>query len=106
MKKLGMIMAIFLTITAFLSVNASYAGRAGKRQVNQQKRIHQGVKSGEVTKREYKRLQREQAGIQRSKKRAWSDGQLTRKEKLRLEHRQDKASRHVYRAKHNDYDRN
>lgn len=105
MKKFSMMLAIFLTITGFVWVEASFAGRAGKRQVNQQKRIHQGVNSGEITKKEYKRLQREQVRIQRGKKRASSDGQLTRKEKVRLEHRQDKASRHVYRAKHNDTNR-
>ena len=99
-------MAIFLTITGFLFVDSAFAGRAGKRQVKQQKRIHQGVKSGEITKKEFKYLEREQAKLQKSKKRALSDGELTKKEKIRLEHKQNKASRHIYRAKHNDHDRN
>ena len=106
MKKFSMITTIALIITGFVFVNSASAGRAGKRQVNQQKRIHQGVKSGEITKKEFKHLEREQARLQKSKKRAFSDGKLTGREKLMLEHRQDKASRHIYRAKHNDRDRN
>ena len=106
MKKFSMTMTIALIITGFLFVNSASAGRAGKRQINQQKRIHQGVKSGEITKKEFKHLEREQARLQKSKKRALSDGELDRREKIKLEHRQDKASRHIYRAKHNDSDRN
>ena len=106
MKKFSMIMTIALIITGFVFVNSTSAGRAGKRQINQQRRIHQGVRSGEITKKEFKLLEREQARLQKSKKRALSDGELTRREKIKLEHRQDKASRHIYRAKHNDRDHN
>jgi hypothetical protein len=31
-----------------------------------------------------------------------SDGELTRNERVRLERKQDRASRHIYRGKHND----
>ncbi len=106
MKKIAAIIAITITATSLLFVNVSFAGRPANRQVKQQERIHQGVKSGEVTKKEYRHLQKQQARIQRSKKQAWSDGKLTKKERVRLEHQQDKASRHIYRAKHNDADRN
>ena len=106
MKKFSILMTVVLAITGFLFVDAAFAGRVGKRQVHQQKRVHQGVKGGEITKKEFKHLEREQAKLQKSKKRALSDGKLTKKEKIRLENKQDKASRHIYRAKHNNHDRN
>ncbi len=100
MKKMVILMtAMVFTLVA---VDAALAGRVKNRQVRQQKRIHQGVQSGELTKRETVRLQKEQRHINRTKKRALSDGELTRKERIRLEKKQDRASRHVYKAKHND----
>lgn len=100
MKKLA-ILAV-AAVSTLLKVDAALAGRVKNRQVRQQKRIHQGVHSGELTKRETVRLNREQRHISRAKKRAWSDGELTPRERARLEKKQDRASRHVYRAKHND----
>ncbi len=106
MKKFSVMLAIVFSIACFIFVDAAFAGRAGKRQVRQKRRIYQGVKSGEITKKEFKHLQREQARVQKSKRRALSDGELTKKERLQIEYKQDKAGRHIYRAKHNDYDRN
>ena len=40
--------------------------------------------------------------INRAKKRARSDGEITAKERIRLEKKQDRASRLIYRGKHND----
>jgi hypothetical protein len=77
-----------------------------RRQVNQQKRIHQGVKSGELTRLEARKLEREQARVQRSKVRAKSDGQVTPRERLRLQRQQNKASRDIYRQKHDGQTRN
>lgn len=106
MKRIHTIIAVTAAASMFFATTAFAVERPGKRQVRQQTRIHQGVKSGEVTKKEYRHLERQQTRIQRSKRQAWSDGQLTAKERVRLERQQDKASRHIYRAKHNDADRN
>ncbi len=107
MKRICSLITIAIAATSLLLINpAAAAERPGTRQIHQQKRIHQGVESGEITRKEYRNLQREQAAIQRSKRQAWSDGQLTRKERVRLEHQQNKSSRHIYRAKHNTADRN
>ncbi len=100
MKKLAIVMVAM--VFALVTVDAALAGRVKNRQVKQQKRIHQGVNSGELTRRETVRLKKEQRHINRAKKRALSDGELTRKERIRLEKKQDRASRHVYRAKHNE----
>ena len=104
MKKLAIVMVAM--VFALVTADAAMAGRVKNRQVKQQKRIHQGAQSGELTKREARRLQKEQRHINRAKKRALSDGELTRNERIRLERKQDRASRHIYRGKHNDRNQN
>ena len=105
MKKFGFTMVLIAVVTSFVFADFAFAGRVKNRQVRQQKRIHQGIKSSELTGREVYRLEREQHRLQRSKRRALSDGTLTAKERIRLEKQQDRASRHIYRAKHNDISR-
>ncbi len=75
---------------------------AERRQQVQQRRIADGVASGELTPRETVGLERQQAGIERARRRMEADGVVTPKERARLHVRQDKASRDIYRAKHND----
>lgn len=106
MTKIYTTFAIALAATCLFFVDAAFAGRPGERQISQQERIQQGVISGEITPKEYRILQHEQAEIQRSKRQAWSDGHLTKNERIRLERQQNEASRHIYRAKHNNADRN
>lgn len=101
MKKLA-ILTVMLMISLFISVDMAQAGKAGNRQIKQQKRIHQGVKSGELTRKETLRLEREQRRIQKTKKEVGKDGKLTPKERLRLEQQQNKANRDIYRLKHNE----
>jgi len=101
MKKGSSIIVTMLVLSGLLLTDAAFAGRVGKRQVRQQKRIYQGIASDQLSAKEVRRLQREQRRIQRSKRKARSDGELTAKERLRLERQQNRASRHIYRAKHN-----
>ena len=76
--------------------------RINARQANQQKRIEQGVKSGELTPGETHRLERQQANIQANKLLAKSDGKVTPKERARLTQEQNRASRTIYWDKHNN----
>ncbi len=71
-----------------------------KRQAEQQKRIDQGVKSGELTKREAARLQKGQAKVQRMEDKAKADGVVTAKERKQITREQDKQSRRIAREKH------
>lgn len=72
-----------------------------QRAERQQKRIAQGVASGQLTAKETARAQRKQAHIQRDIAKAEADGKITRKEAARIERKQDKASRQIHREKHN-----
>ena len=71
-----------------------------KRQANQEKRIDQGIASGELTKRETRRLEREQSAINRAEDRAKADGVVTAQERHRVHHAQARASRDIRRQKH------
>ena len=101
MKKLT-ILTVIMMISLFISVDMTQAGRAGNRQIKQQKRIHQELKSGELTPKEALRLEREQRRIQKAKQAALRDGELTPKERLRLERQQNMANKRIYRLKHNE----
>lgn len=71
-----------------------------QRQHNQQDRIQQGVKSGELTRGEAHRLEGEQRNIRREERAYKADGQLTRAERADLHHDQNRASRDIYQQKH------
>ena len=74
------------------------------RERNQQDRIANGVKSGELTPHETVKLERQQGRIDRSEKRdmAAHNGHLTRREQVNLNRRQNRASANIYAKKHND----
>src|ERR671936_2494110 len=71
-----------------------------QRDVNQQQRIEQGLKSGQLTTREAARLEREDSRVERDQARALQDGKLTPAEKARLAREQNRVSRDIYREKH------
>lgn len=71
-----------------------------KRQANQDQRIDKGTESGALTNKETNRLERQQARIETAEDKAKADGVATKRERARLHHRQNKASRDIYRQKH------
>jgi hypothetical protein len=101
MKKFSLICALVVLGIA-LSTAQTATPRVTKRQGNQQARIGQGVKSGELTKGETRRLERQQTKIQHDKRVAKSDGVVTPGERAKLNREQNRASKRVYKLKHND----
>ncbi|MGE0313848.1 MAG: hypothetical protein AB7P21_19735 [Lautropia sp.] len=71
-----------------------------KRQANQERRIEQGVASGQLTPREAQRMERQQARVARAEEKAKADGTVTAKERARLHRAEDRTSRHIHRQKH------
>jgi len=71
-----------------------------KRQENQQARIAQGVKSGQLTAKETEHLEAREAKIQHDKKVAKSDGTVTPAERAKLQREENHTSRAIYRQKH------
>lgn len=84
-----------------LTSPASAGDRPYHRQGKQIKRITGGVQKAKISNKEYYRLNKEQRRIQRFRRHAMADGRLSRGERQRLHRMQEKADRHIYRAKHN-----
>jgi hypothetical protein len=72
-----------------------------QRHVNQEKRIKEGEKSGQLTPREARKLQRQQRSIDKQEAREKAKGPLTQGQKAQLNRRENRASRNIYRKKHN-----
>jgi hypothetical protein len=110
MKKFS---AVVLTLAGVLGVvGASQADTSrtrdpgvNQRQHNQRERIQQGVKSGELTRRETGRLAEEQRDVRQLERAYKSDGTLTGAERRDLQHEQNQASHDIYRQKHDDQER-
>ncbi|MEQ1793443.1 MAG: hypothetical protein ABL970_04550 [Nitrospira sp.] len=71
-----------------------------QRQANQEKRIDQGIASGQLNQREANRLDKQQDHINKMEDKAKADGVVTKGERARIDHAQDRASRHIAREKH------
>ena len=74
-----------------------------QRKENQQDRIAQGVKSGQLTAGETSRLEKQEAGINKEERgmRAQDNGHLTKQDRKTLHRQQNQESRRIYRDKHN-----
>ncbi len=78
-------------------------GKVGDRRENQQDRIAQGVRSGQLTAGETARAENRQQGINQriAADRGANGGRLTAAEKGQINRQQNRASRQIYREKHN-----
>jgi len=76
----------------------------GQRQENQQDRIAQGVKSGQLTAGETAKLENNQKNINQQVKadRAANGGKLTSGEKAQVNKEQNQQSKNIYNKKHNN----
>lgn len=75
----------------------------GQRRENQQDRIAQGIKSGQLTAGEAAKLENQQRAInhQVAADRKANGGKLTAGEKAHINHEQNQTSRNIYNKKHN-----
>lgn len=106
---LSVLAAVALPVYAQTSATKDPAATPGidKRQAEQQKRIDQGVKSGELTAKEAARMEKGQERVQKMEDKAKADGKVTAKERARINQAQDVQSRHVAKEKHDrQQDRN
>jgi hypothetical protein len=87
--------------------NASTAhygnNKVGQRRENQQDRIAQGIKSGQLTPSETAKLEKQQQGINKqvATDRKANGGTLNATEKKQISKQQNQASRNIYHKKHN-----
>ena len=76
-----------------------------QRNINQQSRIEQGVQSGQLTNKEVSHLEGGQARAAKTEARAGADGHVSAAEQRRIQHRENKQSRHIFNNKHNNRQR-
>ena len=77
--------------------------KVGQRRENQQDRIAQGIKSGQLTAGETAKLEKHQQGINKlvSADRKANGGKLTTSQKQQVNKEQNAASKNIYNKKHN-----
>jgi hypothetical protein len=87
------------------NANTAHYGdnKVGQRRENQQDRIAQGVKSGQMTAGEAAHAEKQQQGINKqvAADRKANCGKLNASEKKQVNKEQNAASRNIYRKKHN-----
>ena len=88
------------TLLASTAAQAQSDARIDHRQANQRERIHQGVASGDLTRREAGRLIGQQRDIRRTERRFAADGVVGARERAVLNHQLNYASRNIARQRH------
>ncbi len=108
-KWFGMAALVAVMISATgLAQGRRYCRNNGvnERQRDQQQRIRQGIRSGELTRVEAARLERREAQIRLDEAIARrSGGEFTGRERARIQRELDRSSRDIYRQKHDRQDR-
>lgn len=93
---------LIAVMTGALAVSG-FGATVNQRQVNQQRRIGQGVTSGQLTPRETARLETREARVNREVRhdRRADNGHLTAAEHRQVNRQQNRLSNSIYRDKHN-----
>ena len=71
-----------------------------RRAAIQEQRIQSARRSGELTGREYRQLEIEQARIRQLERNALRDGRIDAREAAQIREAQNQASRHIYAESH------
>lgn len=104
-KRLAMIVAATFIGAAALPAQETATpkreAQVERRADRQQKRIANGVKTGQLTPREAAHLEKREAKLGRDIARAEADGKITKKEQAKLNAEENRDSRKVFRKKHN-----
>lgn len=92
-----------MILAAMLGLSvAANAGEVDRRAARQQERIAEGVESGKLSAGEAARLEKRESKIEGeiAKDRAENGGKLTPAERRKINREQNRASRAIYREKH------
>jgi uncharacterized membrane protein YebE (DUF533 family) len=103
MQKFALTSAVALVaLTTGASAYDGYSAQReiDRRQFRQEQRIQEGVRQGDLTRREYLQLEAEQARIRELERRARADGRIDPYEAARIRRAQNEASRHIYQERH------
>jgi len=88
------------SLVAFAQDSTALTPRIDQREANQQARIDAGVASGQLSRREALRLQRQQTRIRHAEAKAKADGVVTPSERREITRMQDETSANIHAQKH------
>lgn len=98
------LIGLSLILTTIMFAQSAIADNRGqsinKKQANQKARISQGIRSGQLTRKEAFRLRKQQARINRTERRFKTDGRLTPRERAVVQGKLHRASKNIYAQKH------
>ena len=108
MKKIILFFAILFAVT--VSVNAQTQKHKGKKHEDmslkgEKARLKEGIKSGEITKDEAKRIKKEAKDVQRAKRKANADGTINKRERAKIAKEDRQLDKTIRKTKHNKKDR-
>lgn len=101
MKLNTRLLAAAALMTVCAASFAQSAATTVQRDVNQQRRIEDGLKSGELTVREAGKLEREESRIDKLQSQELKDGHLSEAERARLRSAQNRASADITKLESN-----
>jgi uncharacterized membrane protein YebE (DUF533 family) len=100
MKTKLLLSSVLLSIYCSQGIAQTATPKVKHKQEQQQKKIGQGIKNGELTPAEAEKLERQQRKIQHDKRMAKADGVVTPKERAKIHHEQKRAGKHIAKEKH------
>ncbi len=101
-KIFGALLIAALAFTSAAQAQTTHTPVINHNQHKIERRIHQGVRSGELTRIEARHLQREDMRIRREKRMAMADGKMTFAERRHIRRREKMLSRAINRDEHNN----
>ncbi|HET6912010.1 MAG TPA: hypothetical protein VFH71_01565 [Rhodanobacteraceae bacterium] len=93
--------ALALCLGFGATAQAQSTGSETERNVDQQQRVEQGLKSGQLTTGEARKLEQGEARIDRTEQHDLANGSLSASEKAQIQREQNRESAAIYKDKHN-----
>lgn len=93
--------ALALCLGFAATAQAQSTGSETERNVDQQQRVEQGLKSGQLTTGEARKLEQGEARIDRTEQHDLANGSLSASEKAQIQREQNRESAGIYKDKHN-----
>ena len=99
----NLILTSMIAGSLFVTGLSAAQGKIAQRKENQQDRIAQGVKSGQLTAGETSKLENKESDINKQVRaeRNFNGGKLTNAEKKQVNREQNRMSKQIYKDKHN-----
>jgi len=91
----AVVLALLTAVPTVAMAQSTRTPGLDQREATQQHRINQGVRSGELTRHETRKLEHGQANLRRNEARAKADGVVTHRERVQLQHQADRQSARI-----------